>query len=399
MKHIVVASLFSALHSASAQWTQLPAFPGTARDDAASFSIDCKVFVGTGMQVGWSLTNDWWRFDVVQHDWQQAASLPAAPRQYCTAQSVDGIGYLFGGLDANGPLAELWAYDINTDSWTQRPSLPGAGRYACASFVHEGKLHVVGGIVAGGDALNEVWSFDPTTDQWSQRASLPGVGRHRAAAVSPPDGTYPLLIGGATANYTPLNEVWQYGPSDNWVQRAPLPEARFGLSASPTPDIIAVCGAVDNSTFRGDGHVYDPTADAWQPWPGEGIPDARRGGTIGWSDNCSGWYFTYYGLGLDSTLTRRNDWYESGFAFGVNEHSTGPLTIFPIPATDHIRVDARTAKGRENVTILDAKGRSVLRVSRSDASPIGISELPAGCYTVILRQNEIHRIGRFIKLP
>jgi N-acetylneuraminic acid mutarotase len=38
-------------------WQQLPDFPGTARDDAAAFSIDNKIYVGTGMEVGWGLTN------------------------------------------------------------------------------------------------------------------------------------------------------------------------------------------------------------------------------------------------------------------------------------------------------------------------------------------------------
>lgn len=39
-------------------WQQLPDFPGNARDDAASFSIGNKIYVGTGMEVGWGLTND-----------------------------------------------------------------------------------------------------------------------------------------------------------------------------------------------------------------------------------------------------------------------------------------------------------------------------------------------------
>ena len=70
------------------QWEQLPDFPGTPRDDAAAFSIGCHTYVGTGMQVGWSLTNDWWRYDNWNQLWEAAPALPATPRQYCTAQAI-----------------------------------------------------------------------------------------------------------------------------------------------------------------------------------------------------------------------------------------------------------------------------------------------------------------------
>ncbi|MBS1567950.1 MAG: hypothetical protein JST45_00770, partial [Bacteroidetes bacterium] len=61
--------------TASAQtWTQLPDFPGTARDDAASFTINGKIYVGTGMEVGWGLTNDWWCFDTQTDTWSAIAA-------------------------------------------------------------------------------------------------------------------------------------------------------------------------------------------------------------------------------------------------------------------------------------------------------------------------------------
>src|SRR5262245_60920502 len=49
-------------HAVSAQfWQQLPDFPGTARDDGAAFSPNGQFCLGTGMEVGWALTSDWWR--------------------------------------------------------------------------------------------------------------------------------------------------------------------------------------------------------------------------------------------------------------------------------------------------------------------------------------------------
>ncbi|MBS1938633.1 MAG: hypothetical protein JSS84_12580, partial [Bacteroidetes bacterium] len=84
--------------TASAQtWQQLPDFPGTARDDAASFTIGSKIYVGTGMEVGWGLTNDWWCFDAATDTWSAIASMPASQRQYCAAFTVNDTGYVFGG--------------------------------------------------------------------------------------------------------------------------------------------------------------------------------------------------------------------------------------------------------------------------------------------------------------
>src|SRR5436189_985307 len=82
--------------SAFAQtWTQLPDFPGTARDDAASFSIGGKVYVGTGMDVGFSLTNDWYAFDTWTETWDVTSPLPGTSRQYCSGFSINDFGYLF----------------------------------------------------------------------------------------------------------------------------------------------------------------------------------------------------------------------------------------------------------------------------------------------------------------
>src|SRR5262245_53893716 len=83
-------------------WTQLPDFPGTERDDATSFTLNGKIYVGTGMEVGWGLTNDWWCFDTSTETWTPIAALPATPRQYCTGFTVADTGYVFGGIDGNG---------------------------------------------------------------------------------------------------------------------------------------------------------------------------------------------------------------------------------------------------------------------------------------------------------
>jgi len=386
---------FKVLSTFAQNWQQLPDFPGTARDDAAAFSYYCKVYVGTGLQVGWSATNDWWQYDVVQYTWQQVASLPATPRQYSTAVAIDGTGYLFGGLDATAPLSELWAYDTAADEWNARTSLPAAGRYACASFTANGKLYIVGGLIAGGTALNELWEYDPTNDQWSQRSSLPGTPRHRATAtrLNQWDNTQALVIGGADSAYVALDEVWKYtAPADQWEQMVSFPEARYGASSATHDGVVVMAGAVNDTTFRNDAYM----GEAWAPF-GE-LPSNRRGGVMGYSD-CPGWFYVLYGTGIDDDFVRHNDWYMNGYGFSIPENGLAPLALYPNPAQDRLTLQLPSAWQQASLTITESSGRLVMTVPYQAGSALSILDLAPGMYAIAAEHNGQRVPGFFTKLP
>ncbi len=129
VRSLLLGSLGLAVVVINAQtWQQLPDFPGTARDDAASFVLHGTIYVGTGFEAGFNLTNDWWRFDPNTDTWTAVASMPTTPRQYCTAFTIADTGFVFGGIDAFGAMSELWAYYPDQDVWEQRASLPDEAR-------------------------------------------------------------------------------------------------------------------------------------------------------------------------------------------------------------------------------------------------------------------------------
>lgn len=354
------------------------------------------------MQEGWTLTNDWWRWDVIQFSWQPVASLPATPRQYATAQSIDGIGFLFGGSDASAPLNELWAYDTDQNTWSARSSLPSSGRYASASFVANGKLYVVGGLTAGGTALNELWAYDPVMDTWAQLADLPGVPRHRATAASTwfASEEHGIVVGGADEANLALDEVWRYAPStDSWVAVAPFPEARFGASSAIFIDQpLIMAGTTDNSTFHSDGYLYYAFTDTWEPF-GEFLPSGRRGGVMGFSHACSGYYFAYYGTGLDQDLVRHNDWFGSGSVFGMEEGQADRLTIFPNPTSDRFSVSSGVPLANATYSIMDALGRIVGQGPLISSSVIQVEDLAPGKYEVSISERTMTLRASLIKLP
>ncbi|MBP8879422.1 MAG: T9SS type A sorting domain-containing protein, partial [Flavobacteriales bacterium] len=70
----------------------------------------------------------------------------------------------------------------------------------------------------------------------------------------------------------------------------------------------------------------------------------------------------YYGLGLDGTFARRNDWWRLEVPIGIEE--TDPVStfsIFPIPANDGISVQLHPAIGASELIVTTMDGRTVLR--------------------------------------
>ena len=165
MRRLAPALLLFALSVSAQTWTQLPDFPGNARDDAATFTIGNRIYVGTGMDVGFQLTNDWWCFDTQTELWSPIAAMPTTSRQYGTAFTIADTGYVFGGVDVSGALDQLWAYYPEQDAWEQKASIPAEARYACVAVTGFYTNAIVAtGMLASGSPTNEAWKYQAVTD-------------------------------------------------------------------------------------------------------------------------------------------------------------------------------------------------------------------------------------------
>lgn len=359
-------------------WTQLPDFPGTARDDAASFSIGDRIHVGTGMEVGWSLTNDWYAFDASTDTWTPIASLPAEPRQYSCAFVANGKGYVFGGLAAGGALNDLWEYDPLVDQWTSRAPLPAAGRYAAVATCANGAgiAFVATGMLDGGVPTNETWKYDAAADSWSPTLPVPGPPRHRAAAAA-----YPLhgfvVYGGADPAFNALTDIWRYsedagGPE--WLPDSSLPAPRYGSDARPAPYLV-IGGAFTETDFH--DQVWTAGPSGWSAWP-EFAGGSRRGAVIGWDATLNN---TYYGTGLDGSLTRHNDWWRLTTPVGIAGPANSAFDLCTVPGTGALLFRS-AASGPILVMISDPAGRTVLVQRSFTNTPIPTSALSIGTYVV-----------------
>lgn len=388
---LLVAWAIGNLMASAQEWQQLPDFPGTARDDAAAFTIDGIIYVGTGMEVGWGLTNNWYAFDTQSGAWGTIAPLPATPRQYCSGFTLQGKGYLFGGIDASGALNELWCYDPALDEWTEKAPLPAEGRYACVSTGDGGAGHVATGMLGSGVPTNEHWIYTESVDNWFWSQPVPGPARHRAAFFS---NTALVIAGGADANGNALSDVWQYDiifPTGVWVAGPDLPGPRIDAKGISGWNMI-LCGASDGSNFHDDAWML--INGAWEVLPsftGGGRRGAAGGGAIGASGG------VYLGTGLSGDLERHRDWWLLQPQTGVSEIEDDAFGILPNPASTELRVQFN-GKNRIAFRILDSLGQIVLFGQVSSNEAIDISSLTAGQFVMQLIDSNVAH-GRFIKLP
>lgn len=375
-------------------WEQVPDFPGTARDDAAAFAFGSYAYFGTGMEVGWGLTNDWWRIDMAQSEqgWTSVPALPGSPRQYASTFQFEGDGYVFGGLDANGALNELWQFDWNSNSWIQRASLPDMGRYGCASFALNGDFFVVGGITESGTTTSDCWAYERFSDTWAQVAPLPANARHRASAFEWNGKGY--VIGGADSNYTALSDCWRYDKVlDQWTMVAPLPSARYGADGISTEWAPTVIGGVSNdTTYHANAFEYDAALDTWTDLGNvlsRGIKGAATCFTSG------GYYFIVHGLGIDSASVRRQEVYRTGYVFGMGEQRRMFVSLTPNPGSEHFHVDLPVGTLTE-LEVLSTEGRMVLSAKHQD---VDASSLSPGLFHVRVRTRSGRNYNaRWIKL-
>lgn len=353
-------------------WQQLDDLPGPARDDAASFFWGGSIFVGTGRAVDFSLTTDWYRFNDFS-EWSQISSLPASGRQYCTAFADEQYGYLFGGIDANGPLNELWRYDPFTDQWEQRASLPGPGRYASVVLLDR---YIVTGMLADGIPTNECWEYNAAQDSWTQRATMPGTPRHRAAENNG------VVLGGADASFEALTDCYAYHPTnDTWSQEPDLPEALYGADAAEN---VFVGGASSSTDYSRATWVLD--GSGWSTTIAPDFPGGvRRGGVIAKS-GMADIIVIFYGTGVDLEQ-RYNDWWQFMYLdIGIAEGRPHGLNVFPNPATDLIRIEVPPTMSSPTVVVHDIVGREVHRTPLPASGWLTLDHLPASTYFMSIEQ-------------
>jgi len=366
----------------SQAWEQTSSFPGTPRDDASYFKIGNKHFVGTGREVGFGCTRNFYYFDENTLSWQSSAPLPLGEeRQYAVACSWNDKGYFFGGVACSGAYKnDFWEYNPLTDAWTSLPNLPANGRAGMVQFILNDTLYIVGGRNSSG-ILNEVWTYNFITQTWNQKNNLPSDGIWRGIAFTFENNAYIGLGKNNLNNQTGHNtEILNYQPStDSWIV---MPTINWGTRSyvgyAQTDSLLFLFGGQSESnqilisTER--VHLNDFTSDVLADFPSI----ARKGGVAFLVQNDL--YFTT-GISLD---TRFNEtWRLSGVA-SIDEREMSDVQIFPNPASESITIEISGGINTQKPCLLiDASGREMKTFNLSGIkTQIAISDLNSGIYFV-----------------
>lgn len=224
-------------------WTQRPFMPAAARSLPIAFTIGDKGYVGGGSGQNGNLT-DFWMYDPAIQAWTARANIPAV--QADEGFNIDGIGYVVTAAAANN----FFAYDPVADAWSPRADMPGGARNAASSFTMEGKGYVGGGIV-GGARTSTFYCYDPLTNTWTQRADIP-LARHSSTGFAIGNKGY-ICAGNFAGSSTTISATYRYDPVvDSWTAVAGYPYNTNGNQNG-------MCFTIGNRAYVGGGLVGGPT--------------------------------------------------------------------------------------------------------------------------------------------
>src|SRR5262249_33924598 len=128
-------------------------------------------------------------------------------------------------LLVGGALFAAGAFAQGIGRWTTGSPMPSARTEVAVAEVG-GKIYVVGGF----RGERELEIYDPAADRWSRGASIPRA-LHHAAVVGLNAKLF--VIGGFVEGWTPTDDVHEYHPASDRLQRpSTLPPTRRALAGA-----------------------------------------------------------------------------------------------------------------------------------------------------------------------
>jgi len=155
-------------------------------------------------------TSDFWKYNMVNDEWEQLEDFPGGPRAVMLSTVIDDIAYIGGGGPIFEASSEFYSYNLTTDTWTTLASLPAAGTGG-VSFALKDNIYVTN-LLAEQHRLEALYVYNIANNTWSTLNSLPFNGvsaRNMAVAVNG--------IGYMINTFDQYVNIYQYDEvSDQW---------------------------------------------------------------------------------------------------------------------------------------------------------------------------------------
>ncbi len=325
------------LPHASAQWIQVEDFGGLERDDLVAFTCNERAFAGSGMQVGYQVTNDFYEYKADINQWQSIANLPGISRQYAFSFSFNNAGTVFAGIDqAGNDLKDGYSYHPQNNNWTTASPYPGNGSRGCASSTFANLGYAGLGRSSGNIMHNDWWQYSLTSNTWIQKNSFPGTARNLSACFESNGFIY--IAGGIDANDLALNDVWQYNPlNDEWLPVSAVLSTAVGNAAhcKVKQSGVLVGGYDGQNLYANNAIQFDAFNNAWMTIPPIPVNEAVKGAKAFSINNI---LYVTCGITADNTRLRSTWKFDMINAVESTTVDGQMCNIFPNPAKEKFSI-------------------------------------------------------------
>ena len=265
--NLFLVLLFSIPSNAQLLWESRKPIPHAGRHEAATFTIDGKVYVGMGREHGVGYVDELWMYDPATDEWEPRADFPGTGLFSASAFVIGSKGYVIcGATTSNAGTTQCYEYDPAQDVWTSKASFPGTARFGVVAFGLGGYGFAGLGRV-GTTFFSDLYRYNPTTNTWTSMSSYPGAAGSHGAVFTIGSNAY---IGNlTTSGNSPSNAFYRYNlGSNNWSAIASLPDSARRLTAAFTVDGEGYvgCGTTSGSpvvVFMNDFYRYSVTGNSW----------------------------------------------------------------------------------------------------------------------------------------
>ena len=236
-------------------WTKIADFPGDARNEAISFSANGKGYVGLGYsRSGWDsfYYKDFYEYDPENDTWTKIADFPDA-RTGSVVFVINDVAYVGTGYDRD--LEELKSdfYKYESGKWTAVASLPtDEARDNATAYALHGQGYVVSGGYGPGvfGATDSVWEYDPVSNTWKKNGYFSIASN---------------LLRSYVSNNTPYvllrNELYKYDSEDGWLYTGTVLDDMKDIS-NPTLFVINNIPYLTLGTYGGFFDSFE-NSDLW----------------------------------------------------------------------------------------------------------------------------------------
>ena len=368
---LVWIAFISSYFTAAAQWGPPIPFPAADRDGAASFTINGKGYVASGL-----FSNDTWEFNPAGEVWTQKANLNGNQTIIFSASfSINNKGYMVCGDSAFGSsINAVREYDPVADVWTPKANFPGGSRVGQAAWVANGRVFVGGGAdylngSGVGPCHNDFYEYLPQTDTWNSIGNLP-VNIAFASCFVINDTCYFTMGNKSNAIYS--NELWAYNiVTNSWSQKANCTGAPRSLGVGFSIDGKGYAGLGQSlfSNQYSDFYEYNPATNSWLAI--DNYPNNLSSGSAAFVVNDT----AFVGTGIhivtfDGNLNLYR--YPSNSATTINKigRAENSVSIYPNPAIDVLNFSfSMPSSHNVSVKIYDISGR-LMRTSIIPNQPV-----------------------------